>query len=61
MMRVGVLGLGLMGTAIARRLLASGFEVLGSSDSCLPGPKGNVEHFVHARRKQGVSGQASGV
>src|SRR5689334_7973616 len=29
MKRVGVLGLGLMGTAIARRLLASGFEVLG--------------------------------
>lgn len=27
-----------------------GFEVLGSCDSVLPGPKGNLEHFVHARR-----------
>jgi len=28
-----------------------GFEVLGSSDSCLPGPKGNIEHFVRARKR----------
>ena len=46
---------------VLKELEPGGFEVLGSSDSCLPGPKGNVEHFVHARRKQGVSGQASGV
>jgi 23S rRNA (cytidine1920-2'-O)/16S rRNA (cytidine1409-2'-O)-methyltransferase len=32
--------------AIAR----GGFRVLGSADSSLPGPKGNVEHFVHALR-----------
>ncbi len=27
-----------------------GFRVLGSCDSSLPGPKGNVEHFVFAER-----------
>jgi 23S rRNA (cytidine1920-2'-O)/16S rRNA (cytidine1409-2'-O)-methyltransferase len=27
-----------------------GFEVIASCDSVLPGPKGNLEHFVHARR-----------
>jgi 23S rRNA (cytidine1920-2'-O)/16S rRNA (cytidine1409-2'-O)-methyltransferase len=32
-------------------LQRSGFEVLGSCDSCLPGPKGNLEHFVRARRR----------
>jgi 23S rRNA (cytidine1920-2'-O)/16S rRNA (cytidine1409-2'-O)-methyltransferase len=30
-------------------LAASGFEVRGGRDSTLPGPKGNVEHFLHAR------------
>jgi 23S rRNA (cytidine1920-2'-O)/16S rRNA (cytidine1409-2'-O)-methyltransferase len=29
---------------------AAGFDVLGTTDSSLPGPKGNVEAFVHARR-----------
>jgi 23S rRNA (cytidine1920-2'-O)/16S rRNA (cytidine1409-2'-O)-methyltransferase len=29
---------------------AAGFEILGTTDSTLPGPKGNVEAFVHARR-----------
>jgi 23S rRNA (cytidine1920-2'-O)/16S rRNA (cytidine1409-2'-O)-methyltransferase len=29
---------------------AAGFEVLGRADSVLPGPKGNREAFVHARR-----------
>lgn len=29
---------------------AAGFEVLGEVDSTVPGPKGNVERFVHARR-----------
>ena len=33
-------------SAIAR----SGFELLGECDSCLPGPKGNLERFVLARR-----------
>jgi 23S rRNA (cytidine1920-2'-O)/16S rRNA (cytidine1409-2'-O)-methyltransferase len=39
--------------AIARVLgavAAAGFRVIGSVDSCLPGPKGNLEHFVHAAR-----------
>lgn len=33
-----------------KQVLAQGFELLGSVDSSLPGPKGNVEHFVYARR-----------
>ncbi len=33
-------------TAVAR----SGFAVVAQCDSALPGPKGNVEAFVHARR-----------
>jgi len=41
--------------SIIREVLAeieqAGFEVLGSSDSCLPGPKGNLEHFVRARKR----------
>ena len=28
----------------------AGFELLGQADSTLPGPKGNLEAFVHARR-----------
>jgi len=31
-------------------LRAAGFELLAQSDSVLPGPKGNREAFVHARR-----------
>jgi 23S rRNA (cytidine1920-2'-O)/16S rRNA (cytidine1409-2'-O)-methyltransferase len=31
-------------------LAASGFELVGSVDSRVHGPKGNVEHFVHATR-----------
>lgn len=31
-------------------LSQAGFELIGSCDSRLPGPKGNLEHFVHARR-----------
>lgn len=34
-------------------LEASGFEVRGSCDSELAGPKGNVEHFVLAHRRAG--------
>ncbi|MEP7123006.1 MAG: SAM-dependent methyltransferase, partial [Byssovorax sp.] len=29
---------------------AAGFTVIGDVDSAVPGPKGNVEHFVYARR-----------
>lgn len=29
---------------------AHGFDLLGGADSVLPGPKGNVEHFLFARR-----------
>ncbi len=31
-------------------LAAAGFEIEGGVDSAVPGPKGNVEYFVHARR-----------
>ncbi len=31
-------------------IVTAGFEILGSCDSTVPGPKGNIEHFVHARR-----------
>jgi 23S rRNA (cytidine1920-2'-O)/16S rRNA (cytidine1409-2'-O)-methyltransferase len=37
-------------TAAAESIRAAGFELLGQTDSTLPGPKGNVEAFVHARR-----------
>ncbi len=36
--------------AAAQDLRDAGFEVLGQCDSALPGPKGNREAFVHARR-----------
>jgi 23S rRNA (cytidine1920-2'-O)/16S rRNA (cytidine1409-2'-O)-methyltransferase len=42
------------GEAIAdarESLVSAGFEVLGEADCVLPGPKGNVEAFVHARRR----------
>jgi 23S rRNA (cytidine1920-2'-O)/16S rRNA (cytidine1409-2'-O)-methyltransferase len=32
-------------------IIASGFEVLGACDSRVPGPKGNVEHFVWALKR----------
>ena len=34
---------------------AAGFTVIGDADSAVPGPKGNVEHFVYARRNASVS------
>jgi 23S rRNA (cytidine1920-2'-O)/16S rRNA (cytidine1409-2'-O)-methyltransferase len=34
---------------VLAELRQDGFELLGSSDSRLPGPKGNLEHFVRAR------------
>jgi 23S rRNA (cytidine1920-2'-O)/16S rRNA (cytidine1409-2'-O)-methyltransferase len=36
--------------AAIEQVRAAGFEVLGQRDSVLPGPKGNREAFVHARR-----------
>ena len=33
-----------------RLLLAAGFAFLASADSRVHGPKGNIEHFMHARR-----------
>ena len=33
-----------------RAVVAAGFEIVGSCDSTVHGPKGNVEHFVFARR-----------
>lgn len=38
----------------------SGFRVLGSCDSSLPGPKGNVEHFVFAEREAARGGAEHG-
>ena len=40
-------------SAIARvrsAIASSGFELVAECDSCLPGPKGNLERFVLARR-----------
>lgn len=37
-------------TSARDALIRAGFEVTGECDSGLPGPKGNVEHFVAARR-----------
>jgi len=36
--------------AAAESIRTAGFELLGQADSTLPGPKGNLEAFVHARR-----------
>ncbi|MGH7294003.1 MAG: SAM-dependent methyltransferase, partial [Polyangiaceae bacterium] len=35
--------------ATVEAVAAAGLEVLGRADSVLPGPKGNLEAFVHAR------------
>jgi len=37
--------------SVVEEVRDAGFEVLGTTDSTLPGPKGNVEAFVHARLK----------
>jgi 23S rRNA (cytidine1920-2'-O)/16S rRNA (cytidine1409-2'-O)-methyltransferase len=37
-----------------------GFRMLGSSDSSLPGPKGNVEHFVLAERMHAPDAERHG-
>ena len=36
---------------VTKGIASRGFELLGSCDSVLPGPKGNLEHFVLARRQ----------
>jgi len=33
-------------------IAAAGWEILGETDSAVRGPKGNVEHFVYARKRQ---------
>jgi 23S rRNA (cytidine1920-2'-O)/16S rRNA (cytidine1409-2'-O)-methyltransferase len=38
--------------SVTREVTEHGFRVLGACDSTLPGPKGNLEHFVHAERTQ---------
>jgi 23S rRNA (cytidine1920-2'-O)/16S rRNA (cytidine1409-2'-O)-methyltransferase len=35
---------------VREALARHGFDVVGECESALPGPRGNVEHFVHARR-----------
>jgi 23S rRNA (cytidine1920-2'-O)/16S rRNA (cytidine1409-2'-O)-methyltransferase len=44
---------------VRNAIRSHGFELLGECDSTLPGPKGNVEHFVLARRVQNTSTQTS--
>jgi hypothetical protein len=38
-------------TAAVQSIEGAGFDVLAQRDSVLAGPKGNVEVFVQARRK----------
>lgn len=38
---------------VRREIRANGFSIVGECDSTVAGPKGNVEHFVHAVRDQG--------
>jgi 23S rRNA (cytidine1920-2'-O)/16S rRNA (cytidine1409-2'-O)-methyltransferase len=40
-------------------ILAAGFAVVGDVDSAVPGPKGNVERFVYARRLEGARDKGS--
>ncbi|WP_394824310.1 TlyA family RNA methyltransferase [Pendulispora albinea] len=42
-----------------RAIEVVGFDILGQCDSVLPGPKGNREAFVHARRSAPCSGRLS--
>jgi 23S rRNA (cytidine1920-2'-O)/16S rRNA (cytidine1409-2'-O)-methyltransferase len=37
--------------SIREAVVENGFDLVGECESALPGPRGNVEHFVHARRK----------
>lgn len=43
--------------AAERTIALAGFELVAGCDSVLPGPKGNVEHFVHARRRHDPDAQ----
>lgn len=38
--------------SVVSEVAAAGFDVLGTADSTLPGPKGNLEAFVHARKRK---------
>jgi 23S rRNA (cytidine1920-2'-O)/16S rRNA (cytidine1409-2'-O)-methyltransferase len=38
-----------------KNVIAAGFELLGQCDCRVPGPKGNVEHFLAARRSMAQS------
>lgn len=38
---------------VRHEIRENGFRILGECDSSVAGPKGNVEHFVHAVRVQG--------
>jgi 23S rRNA (cytidine1920-2'-O)/16S rRNA (cytidine1409-2'-O)-methyltransferase len=40
--------------AVTAEISSAGFLVVGAADCRVPGPKGNVEHFVHARREIGA-------
>ena len=37
--------------SVRQNLAEAGFELLGGCDSALAGPRGNLEHFLHARRR----------
>jgi 23S rRNA (cytidine1920-2'-O)/16S rRNA (cytidine1409-2'-O)-methyltransferase len=44
---------------VRQELAGGGFELLAEQDSPVPGPKGNVERFLVARRRQSTSTQMS--
>jgi 23S rRNA (cytidine1920-2'-O)/16S rRNA (cytidine1409-2'-O)-methyltransferase len=44
---------------VVSEIAGLGFSVRGTCDSALPGPQGNIEHFVLAERNQSASGVAS--
>jgi 23S rRNA (cytidine1920-2'-O)/16S rRNA (cytidine1409-2'-O)-methyltransferase len=43
-----------------REVESAGFDVLGTADCVIPGPKGNLEAFVHARRGANQPGGTKG-
>jgi 23S rRNA (cytidine1920-2'-O)/16S rRNA (cytidine1409-2'-O)-methyltransferase len=45
---------------VQAQLTAQGFELLGACDSPLPGPKGNLEHFVWSQLRGGRAEAARG-
>ncbi len=52
-LRSGIIG------AVTALIASHGFELRGACDSVLPGPKGNVEHFVLAQRQHGAAARGS--